>query len=481
MDFLSGSKIRSAVQTLKTSRIAVAYVGKDWRGYIDLPALDELIVSPQLGSNPEAILEIAEEIGWGNVYLLEPLHAKFYLGSNQAIVGSFNLSRNGLSGENLYEAGFSTNNEKQIEKIEVYFGELRELAQNQYGTESEKEERISKLRLERSNAEASQVLKQRGSITSFSDYRVLSDQDFYVCWYREDYDGSLIINAEKVLGEIGGNSDLPFDSLIDDWTHFHPQDRIERNRWILFWPAEIHGSAPVQSVLPHWFYINDVVKDGISGPYSTLAIQRSQPLPQEPFTIDEQFAKALYTVLMRKEFTCMLDNPVSGTWKVKNTFSTFRTLIEAVKDECRPLLISRVRAAHPVRNNDSEGATGRDKLCIDAYSLLNLRINARHKLRNVRADVFEQFKAMCSMPEQDLGRVAMWACHLIQNQANLPLNHSVAEDAWATDEWIFERVGKNKRRENLKLLLSIIESSSYFSTDVRVACQRILASPTLAY
>lgn len=35
------------------------------------PAQDELIVSPQLGSNPEAILEIAEEIGWGNVYLLE--------------------------------------------------------------------------------------------------------------------------------------------------------------------------------------------------------------------------------------------------------------------------------------------------------------------------------------------------------------------------------------------------------------------------
>ncbi|WGS51118.1 phospholipase D family protein [Paraburkholderia sp. D15] len=106
MKFVHGNDIQRGLRKISPSQIAVAYVGIDWKAYILPEKLQDIVLSPTIGTNPVAIVEIAEAIGWEHVHFLDNLHAKIYLGEHGAAVGSFNLTANGLSAACLQEAGF---------------------------------------------------------------------------------------------------------------------------------------------------------------------------------------------------------------------------------------------------------------------------------------------------------------------------------------------------------------------------------------
>lgn len=82
MMFLSSlAELQSALDKIQPRRVAVAYLGAGWRDYLSLHSLDEILVSPTLGSNPWALaglLAEAERCGRPRVYFLEALHAKLY-------------------------------------------------------------------------------------------------------------------------------------------------------------------------------------------------------------------------------------------------------------------------------------------------------------------------------------------------------------------------------------------------------------------
>lgn len=115
MKILLAYEIGSAIQRCNPLKIAVAYLGEDWRSFIpDVQHLEEVIVSPTLGTNPRAVMDLAQRIGWENVHFLDELHAKFYLGSSTAIVGSANLTHNGLSGDALIELCIEFSDERSM-------------------------------------------------------------------------------------------------------------------------------------------------------------------------------------------------------------------------------------------------------------------------------------------------------------------------------------------------------------------------------
>ena len=87
MQLVSGASIKVGLREVMPTHVAAAYVGRDWRTYIDTQQLKEIVVSPTLGSNPYAIAEIAKDIGWENVHFLINLHAKIYLGGERCRSG----------------------------------------------------------------------------------------------------------------------------------------------------------------------------------------------------------------------------------------------------------------------------------------------------------------------------------------------------------------------------------------------------------
>ncbi len=109
------SDISEALEKVAPERIAVAYVGIDWREFISAKNLKEIIISPTLGSNPIAISEIVKEIGWENVHFLNNLHSKIYISDYSVIIGSANLSKNAMGNNGLYESCVLTDDKQIIE------------------------------------------------------------------------------------------------------------------------------------------------------------------------------------------------------------------------------------------------------------------------------------------------------------------------------------------------------------------------------
>ena len=141
-EIITNGNIKKAIKELKPNKIAVAYIGADWEKYIDQDTLKELeiILSPTIGSNPQAIHSLVKKIkgGWNNVHFLTKLHAKFYLGNEAAILGSFNLSGNGFEVYGLEEIGVKIIEEKPRKTLDDEFERLKTEAKNEFETEKAK-------------------------------------------------------------------------------------------------------------------------------------------------------------------------------------------------------------------------------------------------------------------------------------------------------------------------------------------------------
>jgi len=128
----NSEEISDQLKKIKLKKIAVAYIGKDYKNYIEnaLDNLETIIVSQSNGNNPIAIKELIErenndKTGKFKIYFLKNLHSKIYIGDDGVIIASANLSYNGLSNENnsLIEIGYLINNKDEMILINNIFKE----------------------------------------------------------------------------------------------------------------------------------------------------------------------------------------------------------------------------------------------------------------------------------------------------------------------------------------------------------------------
>ncbi|XQU09587.1 hypothetical protein P4544_07755 [Halomonas sp. LY9] len=95
------SELSRTLKSIKPTHVAVAYLGSAWKEYLsDMDALEEIIVSPTIGSNPWALEELLVKAVQHDfkVYFSEKLHAKLFIGKMSCLLGSPNLSHNGFGG-----------------------------------------------------------------------------------------------------------------------------------------------------------------------------------------------------------------------------------------------------------------------------------------------------------------------------------------------------------------------------------------------
>lgn len=265
MKILVDDGIQEAIGRCKPSKIAVAYIGADWNTFIpDADCLSAIIVSPTFGSNPRAIMDVAQHIGWEKVHFLDELHAKIYIGSSSAVIGSANLTNNGLSGEGLVELCVEVGAIEMLKKLDETFETLRRRAQKQYPTAEFKRARIRELEIVWGAAIANRIIRNKNnSAPAFSDYEPLGEDHFYVLWYQPDEcEYSDDVKAIKSL-------------MVDD-IHFASDDKVEKNKWALVWRIT-SSNTPHKLVKPHWLYIHEVFENGVVDEgyeYPKCAIER---------------------------------------------------------------------------------------------------------------------------------------------------------------------------------------------------------------
>ncbi len=344
MRILTENEIQEAIKRCGPREIAVAYIGSDWGEFISNPSiLDAVIISPTIGTNPRAVTDLAKKIGWEKIFFLNELHAKIYLGQKAAVVGSANLTHNGLSGQSLVELCVEVNGETGVNKIKRILDDLRRRAQDQYPTTETKKAQIKDLEKAWSVAITNRILpKEHGEQHMFSDFEVLAKDHFYVCWWngRADYECSNDIKA--------------MESVIEDYLPFAQSDNVEKNKWALTWRIT-ESSIPHKTAKLEWMYIHDVFDGGIIDKgyeYPRLAIQRKDmEIPSKPFEITKEVEAAFKKVVVEKDVAKHLI-------QADRVFSLEHSL------EGMPILINRMKKLMANKENaaDANAKKRRDRL-----------------------------------------------------------------------------------------------------------------------
>lgn len=303
MKFIHGSDIQRGLREIAPSQIAVAYVGIDWKNYIAPENLQDIVLAPTVGTNPAAIVEIAEAIGWEHVHFLDNLHAKIYLGERGAAVGSFNLTTNGLSAEGLQEAGFLVDDARVLAELRVRLDDYRQQAALAYPTTSAKLSRLAELRALWDRAIKQRVIRNDARATALDAYRPVSPDEIYVCWG---------------LGDITYTDQIISHGTVNNTLSFLESDTVQPDRWILCWTPRADGH-PDERHRPYWMHIDEVVAGGAQeAPYTKVAVERTDrvELPP-PFELTDVAVRALYAVLNSGEFPEFLND--DKTWSVNRT------------------------------------------------------------------------------------------------------------------------------------------------------------------
>ncbi|WP_291446206.1 restriction endonuclease PLD domain-containing protein [Desulfovibrio sp.] len=292
MKILSGKEIQKAVHSCKPSRVAVAFIGRDWNTFIpDAQNLQTVIVSPTLGSNPDAITDIAKQLGWNKIYFLNELHAKIYIGEESAVVGSANLTQNGLSGEGLVELCVELSCEKNLHELCRFFDGLKAQAQEQYPTEISKLAQLKKLKTAWNSAFVNNITSDKHStVCSFADFELLGDDDFYVVWYQPE-PATYSEEVESIRADM--NNDM----------HFASDDRVEKDHWALIWRYSDNSGAP-RAMKPEWMYIHEIFENGVIDEeyeYTKCAIERKIKKPIPPFELTSDVKAAFKKAVVDKD------------------------------------------------------------------------------------------------------------------------------------------------------------------------------------
>lgn len=298
MKILSGGDIAKEVKRINPQYIAVGYIGKDWHKYIDIEFVKEIIVSPTIGSNPFAIESIVKEIGFENVYFLDELHAKLYIGSDRYAFGSFNLSANAFEADEiLVEFGCIAND--GIKQAKSFYEQCKNRAINRYRTVEEKELALKNLFEKHKSLNFYKNNSTFVSDDSSNRDGHNTDENFYIMVVNQDgeYDEDLLKDNNPQYRDIE-DLEAAFDnyqSIVLDKEIY--DGKVKLNSWVLQVDKRKKAETPYS-----WLFINSIAK-GVNEDDDIMIIQDDlTEIPtKKPFKID--------TAIMMEKIKKLLDMP----------------------------------------------------------------------------------------------------------------------------------------------------------------------------
>lgn len=331
MKVLTSAKgIRDALHKLRPSKIAVAYVGKDWRSFITAEDLEEIVLSPRLGTNPQAVLQLMDELGDKHVHFLDELHAKFYIGNDAALLGSCNLSKYGIGENGLLEAAVTVHGEG-VARLNEKFDAYRQQAQSRYRTRKAKLRKLRTLQAQTDHAQRAGVLKASNRATPITEY-LIGSHTIHVLGLTKAIDTPDRTKVGKRdPGLIASGVDI--DKYFSFWIQFERRDEVRENDWILWWWCT-EERRPYKNFKARWTYADCVAPRGMRGPTSKVwpkfAGEVAGRQREVPFRLDSTTQAAISEVLRTDRFSKFLPSPDCRV-NLPRADKAVRAFLDAVK------------------------------------------------------------------------------------------------------------------------------------------------------
>lgn len=284
--------LKEVLQNIHPKKIAVAFLGKNYEQFIDPNKIESIIISPTEGSNPEAILELAKDIGWDKIFFLSKLHAKIYIGKKETLIGSANLSRNGLSDDkdSLQEACVKMPTTEEISSV---YEELLNEAKKEFKDEPAKKMVLAELFKIWGRRIAAGLQKQdSNNVPIFKNYDSLTNRDFFLEWFSEE------TSKPDLKKGVSLNCDA-----FKDWLYLPKKSKIKVNDWVLYWKRNDNGKFRKNGKL-EWMYVHHIFNGVLSyGKYNNLAVEYiNTNRPHVPFRLDKKFKKAFAKVINQEKY-----------------------------------------------------------------------------------------------------------------------------------------------------------------------------------
>lgn len=299
---LKTENLENVLHAIHPKKIAVAFLGQGYKKFVTPKELESIIISPTEGSNPYAIQQLAKDIGWEKIFFLSKLHAKIYIGKKETLIGSANLSHNGLSDDkgSLQEACVTIPTTKGV--LSTYKHLLSD-ARKEFKDESAKKKALAKLFKVWGKRIDAGLEKNKKICPNFIDFELLANNHFYLDWH---YGNEHKPNLKK---------DSPLQSAnLSDWMYLASKERIEEGDWLLCYELnKNHGSYKYKGGDISWLYVHHIVQnETLQAGYPNLAIELEKTLPSAPFRISNPFKKAFATVINREEYKAFRQDDKDG-------------------------------------------------------------------------------------------------------------------------------------------------------------------------
>lgn len=331
-------QLQDTLRAIMPVSVAVAYIGDKGLAYLDKPP-KTLIVSPTVGSNPSEIGKAMRNKAIGQVYFLDELHAKIYLGETQALVGSCNLSHGGFQAKE--EAAVLITDSAQILSLQATMARYIALARRQYPTKDSKNARLKKLREEHKRASKIRHPKRKPIKTpKIADYDIRNVREgrdrIHVAW-GQPYE--VTYNKKAIYESTPDARDQDLDDYFGDLLIFHEDDNIYPGDWILYWCCNNDG-LPRKNGEISWIFVDAVIPRGVKDDnYTKIAVQlNDRKPPSSPFDLDDHTKQAIRSCLVAREFA-PLRSEDDTTWYLKQADAVVPEFLLCVQ------LMVRARAA----------------------------------------------------------------------------------------------------------------------------------------
>jgi hypothetical protein len=338
MNIIRSAAIGQAISAMSPTKIAVAYLGWGWPKYLLEPKnIEYIVVSTDIGTNPAAVATLVATIGWPKVFLLNQPHAKIYIGSGTAIIGSANLSDNALSGDGLEEIAVKIADVDTVHELGVIADEIRDKAKKKYPSAEMKDNELREMerRWNRSMSVKRHRLPPMGA-PDIRNYPFKHKPLFWVIWYVNDHD--LQFDDQLVNEKTGG----ALQEIIrkETYTNVLSNDKVREGDWLLLWMTGDDGLPDGQGGFV-WLYAHRVVNNAVinCGKYTTGIFELpGVKKPPVPFRITAKVRDAIISVLRENGFKNLRpDGDMRReAWRAGNTKQLLPEFFKAVLDKVDP-------------------------------------------------------------------------------------------------------------------------------------------------
>ncbi|MDD2898404.1 MAG: phospholipase D-like domain-containing protein [Desulfuromonadaceae bacterium] len=328
---VTAQQIREMLYQVAPSKIAVAFIGKGWKKFIPTEQLQEIVVSPTFGSNPKAIEEIMKVIGDEKVYFLDQLHSKAYIGKDTALIGSCNLSDNGMGDNHLMEMAVFLEKSASIAQLENTFEEYKKQALNLYPNLEAKKARLRMLTKQWNTAVWHGVTIDDTEEPSLMDYESVLDT-IHIAFYQPD---DLVYNSEAIDTIVPESKGVSPDDYFSEQLQFLEEDPIEQGDWILCWHCNNDG-YPRKNGDVSWMRAHYVIPHGVvDEDYTKLVCQAKNLEPgSAPFRLDPTTKELIRNALYSGQFPELLSLDDS-VWHLTPADAVTQNFLQHIRQQRR--------------------------------------------------------------------------------------------------------------------------------------------------